>query len=203
MILKFYYLFYYFAETKKRMIKLIKEYQRISVAGIVIGIGLGGLIDSFLFHMILQWHHLLSNIIPPNSIENLNQLMIGDGLFDAFCFIVILIGVLLLQKDYFYYQNLIHYYANNSNVNFNISHLMLQKKFKVVPSTVAFCGQLIFGWGVFNTIEGIVDHHILELHYVRDVPEFAIYNWSFLIVFGFGLLFVGFYLMKKNKSNLL
>ena len=27
---------------------------------------------------------------------------------------------------------------------------------------------LVVGWGVFNLVEGIVDHHILQIHHVRD-----------------------------------
>jgi len=29
-------------------------------------------------------------------------------------------------------------------------------------------GLLLVGWGGFNLVEGIVDHHILGIHHVRD-----------------------------------
>ena len=149
--------------------------RRLSRAGIVVGVGLGGLVDSFLLHMILQWHHMLSNVIPPDSMENLHRLMTYDGLFDAFCFFVILAGVFLLRNA-----------ATND---------------LVVPSFVAFAGQLIFGWGLFNTVEGLVDHHLLQLHYVRQVPEYAVYNWTFLVVAGLGFLAAGWLLMRRNRNR--
>lgn len=149
--------------------------RKYSRAGIVIGVGLGGLIDSFLLHLILQWHHLLSNLIPADSLENMHKLMMTDGMFDAVCFLIILTGVLLLRN------------AAANNV--------------VVPSFLAFVGQLIFGWGLFNTVEGIINHHILQLHYVRQVPEYPIYNWTFLIVAGVGFSILGWFLMSKNKNR--
>ena len=29
-------------------------------------------------------------------------------------------------------------------------------------------GLLLMGWGAFNLVEGIVDHHVLTIHHVRD-----------------------------------
>ena len=153
----------------------MSPHRRLSRAGIVLGVGLGGLVDSFLLHMILQWHHMLSNRIPPDSMENLHRLMMYDGLFDAFCFLIILVGALLLRHD-----------ATNE---------------RVVPSFVAFAGQMIFGWGLFNTVEGVIDHHLLQIHYVRQVPEYAVYNWTFLIVAGLGLLALGWLLMRRNRNR--
>jgi uncharacterized membrane protein len=31
-----------------------------------------------------------------------------------------------------------------------------------------FAGLLLMGWGVFNVVEGLVDHHLLSIHHVRD-----------------------------------
>ena len=32
------------------------------IAGIFLGLGLGGFVDGILLHQILQWHHMLSNV---------------------------------------------------------------------------------------------------------------------------------------------
>ena len=32
----------------------------------------------------------------------------------------------------------------------------------------AFLGWLLVGWGLFNLVEGVVDHHILTIHHVRE-----------------------------------
>ena len=31
-------------------------------------------------------------------------------------------------------------------------------------------GQMLLAWGVFNLVEGVIDHHLLQLHHVRDLP---------------------------------
>lgn len=40
---------------------------RVAVAGVLIGIGLGGLIEGIVFQQILQWHNFVSNRIPPTT----------------------------------------------------------------------------------------------------------------------------------------
>ena len=69
--------------------------RKITRAGIVLGVGFAGFFDSFMLHMILQWHHMLSNVIPPDSMENMHRLMMTDGMFDAVTFLIILTGVFL------------------------------------------------------------------------------------------------------------
>jgi uncharacterized membrane protein len=41
---------------------------------------------------------------------------------------------------------------------------------------------LLFGAGVFNVVEGIVDHHILQIHHVRFGPTQTVMDVGFLIV---------------------
>ena len=36
-----------------------------------------------------------------------------------------------------------------------------------LPRTRTLLGYLLVGWGVFNLAEGLVAHHVLELHYVH------------------------------------
>jgi uncharacterized membrane protein len=40
-------------------------------AGLLLGVGLGGLFDGVVLHQILQWHHMLSSWYPANTLENL------------------------------------------------------------------------------------------------------------------------------------
>ena len=52
-------------------------------------------------------------------------------------------------------------------------------------------GLLLAGWGAFNLVEGIVDHHILTIHHVRDdVAEPLWWDLGFL-VFGAALVVAG------------
>jgi uncharacterized membrane protein len=62
----------------------------------------------------------------------------------------------------------------------------------VLPTYREFTGQLLVGWGAFNLVEGIIDHHVLGLHHVRDLPlHVPAYDWLFLIVGGLGFMIVG------------
>jgi uncharacterized membrane protein len=59
-----------------------------------------------------------------------------------------------------------------------------------LPSLRAVCGYLLVGWGAFNMVEGIVNHHLLELHHVRDLPTHMVfYDWAFLVISGALILF--------------
>jgi uncharacterized membrane protein len=55
------------------------------------------------------------------------------------------------------------------------------------------------GWGLFNVVEGIIDHQLLKLHNVKEIsdnPE--AWNLGFL---GFSLvLLAGGYLLTKMRS---
>ena len=147
----------------------------MSRGGIVVGFGFGGLFDSFMFHMILQWHHMFSNVIPPDSMENIHRLMVFDGYFDAFNFAVLLLGTLLLWRAGYYRV--------------------------AMPSFGPFLGQLLFGAGLFNLVEGIIDHHLLQIHYVRQVPEYAYYNWGFLAAGAVLPLVVGWMMMNRSGRS--
>jgi uncharacterized membrane protein len=53
-------------------------------------------------------------------------------------------------------------------------------------------GQLILGWGVFNLVEAIIDHHLLNIHHVRDLPvHVPLYDWAFLAVGGVLFIVIG------------
>lgn len=39
---------------------------------------------------------------------------------------------------------------------------------RLAPSWSFHVGLVLAGWGIFNLVEGVVDHHILGIHHVRD-----------------------------------
>ena len=130
-------------------------------AGLFLGVGLGGFVDGILFHQILQLHGMLTGRLPKTSIANVEINMFWDGLFHAFTWIVTLVGVVLLFRA------------------------------AAVPgirwSGRTFAGALFLGWGLFNLVEGIVDHHLLQLHHVVEQRGQSIYDGLFLLA---GLVFV-------------
>ena len=151
--------------------------KRATTAGILLGIGLGGFVDGIALHQIFQWHNMLSNWLPPTTMEAMHHNMVWDGLFHACVWFVTLLGVFLLWRAA--YQQ------------------------ETMPALGAFLGQLLFGWGLFNLVEGIIDHQILEVHYVRQVPNYTVYNLTFLAVGGVGLLLVGWRLMQTRRRDVI
>jgi uncharacterized membrane protein len=54
----------------------------------------------------------------------------------------------------------------------------------------ALTGWMIAGWGVFNLVEGIIDHQILGVHHVRHGDDQLLWDLGFL-AFGAVLVAVG------------
>jgi uncharacterized membrane protein len=146
---------------------------QVSRAGLLIGVGMGGFVDGIVLHQIAQWHSMLSNLVPPHTMDTMRLNMMWDGLFHALTWLVTLVGILQLRTAA----------ATRS----------------AMPSLQAFAGQLILGWGVFNLVEGLIDHQILGLHYVREVPNATVYNLTFLGVGGALFILLGWLLMRAGS----
>jgi uncharacterized membrane protein len=153
--------------------------RKSTASAILIGIGLAGLIDIIIFHAILQWHHTSSHIIIPNTIESLQMNLLHDGLFLSFSLIITIAGVVLL------------WHASNS---INKNSLLSNKR--------SFIGLALIGFGGFNTIEGIINHLVLEMHHVIDVANPLAFDLTFLVVGGLAFLAAGGLLLRSGKAQL-
>jgi|SRR5688572_25492937 len=147
-----------------------------TAAGVVFGIGLGGAMDVFLFRMILRWHHMVSNIIPPNTAAAVRANLLWDGFFHAFTWIVTLIGILML---------------------WNAAKYQVERV-RRLPSTKTFVGSLTLGCGLFNLTEGVIIHHLLALHNVREVSNPLPWNIGFLLIGGGLMIMIGLALMRRG-----
>jgi uncharacterized membrane protein len=49
-------------------------------------------------------------------------------------------------------------------------------------------------------IEGIIDHQLLGVHYVRQVPNYTVYNLTFLAIGGAGFIVIGWLMMRAGRS---
>lgn len=123
-------------------------------AGIFLGIGLGGFFDGILFHQILQTHAMLSAKFPKTTIENIEINMFWDGLFHSVTYIMTLVGVILLWRA--------------------------GRRTDVPWSGKTVVGAAFFGWGLFNFVEGIIDHHIFHLHHVVEAKGVSAFDYAFL-----------------------
>ena len=152
------------------------RYKRARNAALLLGIGLGGFLDGIVLHQLAHWHQMLSAAVPPESMEAMKRNMVADGWFHLATWLATLAGVFMLWRA-----------ARGAGE---------------LPSTRGFLGQAILGWGAFNLIEGIVNHHLLGLHHVRDLPAHApLYDWLFLLVGGLGFIGLGLALRARSASE--
>ncbi|MBU3864176.1 DUF2243 domain-containing protein [Streptomyces sp. 4503] len=154
----------------------------IRLPGIVLGVGLGGFLDGILLHQLLQWHHMLSSTnhdrigvryYNPHTVSGLEMNTVWDGIFHAVCWIAVLLGLALL-------------YAR-------VTH----DRRRVWGSRVLW-GWILVGWGLFNLVEGVLDHQILGIHHVRTGPEQPWWDAGFLILGA--LLVAGGHLLQRGGA---
>jgi uncharacterized membrane protein len=123
---------------------------RLFRAGLVLGIGFGGFTDGIVFHQILGWHHVVCTTehCQPTSIEHLQRQNTQDGWFHLVVWAISLIGTVML------FRAALHVRAWSGRI---------------------LAGAMLAGWGLFNLVEGVIDHHLLGIHHVRpgDPNELA------------------------------
>ena len=73
----------------------VPQKQFPTLAGIFLGIGLGGFFDGIVFHQILQWHHLVSTVYAPDSLPNIQFNTLMDGLFHAATYAFVIVGLVI------------------------------------------------------------------------------------------------------------
>jgi uncharacterized membrane protein len=64
----------------------------------------------------------------------------------------------------------------------------------------ALVGPMLAGWGAFNLVEGVVDHHLLDVHHVRSGAGQLWWDLGFL-VFGTLLVAVGTLLYRRSARG--
>jgi uncharacterized membrane protein len=127
----------------------------------LLGVGLGGFVDGILLHQVLQWHHLLTDYgthasFPPGTLRSLEDNTFWDGLFHVGTWLAVCAGLVLLWQA-------------------------LSAGYRTTWRNLA--ALLLVGWGTFNLVEGVVDHHLLTLHHVRDdVPDPLWWDVGFLVL---------------------
>jgi len=144
-------------------------------AGILLGAGLGGFVDGIVLHQILQWHNMLSGQLPPDTLVRTKVNMYWDGLFHAAVWVLTVVGLAML-------------WAASGRPD-------------VPHSGRTLLGGLLLGWGLFNVIEGVIDHELLGLHHVYEyTPNHLPADLGFL-AFGLGLLLAGAALVRAGRRH--
>ena len=108
------------------------------------GLGLGGFIDGIVLHQILQWHHMLTDTgeHPASTVAGLEANTLADGFFHLGTWLFVAGAMVLTVRAW--------------------------QRGELAPPWRAHAGLLLAGWGIFNLVEGLVNHLVLGIHHVRD-----------------------------------
>ncbi|WDZ82323.1 DUF2243 domain-containing protein [Micromonospora cathayae] len=158
------------------------DHADIRLPALLLGIGLGGFADGIVLHQVLQWHHMLSatgsdNVgirgYPVDTVAGLRMNTLWDGLFHVVTWVSVLTGLALLS----------------ARVTTGRGRLWRSR---------ALWGWALVGWGSFNLVEGIVDHHLLGIHHVRPGAHQLWWDLGFLAL-GVVLIAAGWLLQRDTR----
>lgn len=146
-------------------------------AGVLMGAGLGGFLDGIVLHQILQWHNMLSSRIPPNDLVAAKINMAWDGYFHAGVWVLTAMGLAFLWRA--------------------------GARRDVPWSGKTFLGSLVLGWGLFNLLEGFINHQLLGIHHVYEYADDKLpWDLAFLTVGGILFSLAGWLLIKWGGSDI-
>ncbi len=116
-----------------------------------------------MLHQILQWHHMVSAETPPTTLAGLEVNTVADGFFHLATWVLVVAA--------------------------SITSITAWRQGRLAPNFSFHLGLVLAGWGLFNLVEGLVDHQILGIHHVRDDLG-APLSWD-LGFLAFGVLLIG------------
>jgi len=149
-----------------------------TAAGIFLGLGFGGFFDGIILHQVLQWHHMLTSAgYPVNNLGNLEFNVMWDGLFHISTYIFTLTGMTLLWRE-----------ALRPHAPWSGKMLV---------------GTMLMGFGIFNLVEGIIDHHLLGIHHVNEMvpPDQWIFWDAGFLLWGAIMLLGGWRLLRTGQRE--
>jgi uncharacterized membrane protein len=156
----------------------------ITLPGILLGVGLGGFVDGILLHQLLQWHHMLTSTdhdrigiryYDPHTVSGLRMNTVWDGVFHAVCWVAVLAGLAVLYSR-------------------------VTRDRRRVWASWTLWGWILVGWGLFNLVEGLLDHQILGIHHVHGGPHQAWWDTGFLLL-GALLVVVGWSIQRGGRRH--
>lgn len=112
--------------------------------GLLYGLGFGGFVDGIVLHQVLQWHHMVSDVdaYPTTTVAGLEANTLADGLFHTATWLLLLAASLLAIRAW--------------------------QQGRLAPTWRFHLGLVVAGWGIFNLLDGVVNHQVLGLHHLRD-----------------------------------
>jgi uncharacterized membrane protein len=147
--------------------------------GILYGLGLGGFVDGIVLHQILQWHHMVSDVgrYPVTTVAGLEVNVLADGLFHVGTWMLVVAASLMTVAAW--------------------------RRGRLAPNWSFHLGLVLAGWGVFNLVEGMVNHLVLGVHHVRDdLGGPWLWDVGFLVL-GALQVVVGWWWSRRGRRQLM
>lgn len=155
-------------------------------AGVFLGLGLGGFFDGIIFQQTLQWHSALTSssypttgaAYPITSMESLGINTLWDSTFHMSTYVFVIVGLVLLWQT--------------------------SLRARLYWSGRLLAGALLMGFGIFNLVEGLLNHHLLGLHHFNEtVPHSQWIFWDMAyLLWGAAMLVGGWFLYKSDARKL-
>ena len=147
-----------------------------TASGALFGLGLGGFFDGIVLHQLLHWHHMLSSWYPPTTVENLRLNTLWDGIFHSATYLFVVLALHLLWRA-------VH-------------------RHHIYWSGKLMCGAVLLGWGIFNVVEGVVDHQLLGIHHVNEtVAASQRMAWDIgFLAWGAVMLVAGWLMLRSGRA---
>jgi uncharacterized membrane protein len=152
---------------------LVSKQKPLIAAGILLGLGQAGFFDGIFFHQLLQWHHMFTNIESGNTVAGLELNTVGDGIFHLVDWLLTIAGIIVLWNAV--------------------------KRDDVILSNSSLIGSFCIGAGLFNVVEGILSHHVFQIHHVKPGIHQLAWDLSFIAA-GVGSIIVGWIILSRSKS---
>ena len=153
--------------------KIASNNKSLIAAGMLLGLGQAGFFDGIVFHQLLQWHHMFTNVESGSTVAGLELNTFGDGIFHIVDWLLTIVGIIVLWNAV--------------------------KKDNVILSNSVLIGAFCIGAGLFNVVEGILSHHVFQIHHVK--PGIHQLGWDLGFI-GAGILSIAIGWIILNRFKL-
>jgi uncharacterized membrane protein len=116
-------------------------------------------------------------LVPIDSIENLELNTLWDGIFHGATYLFVVAGLWMLWRS--------------------------ARRRHLYWSTKLLIGTVLAGFGLFNTVEGIINHHLLGLHHVNQTVarETWVYWDVGFTLLGLAMLAAGWWITRRGERE--
>jgi uncharacterized membrane protein len=113
---------------------------------------------------------------PADTLRNLQINTLWDGIFHTSTYVFVVVGLISLWK------------------RAHLRHIRWSSKLLI--------GSLLLGFGIFNVVEGIIDHHLLGIHHVNEtVPRQQWVYWDVgFLISGAAMILAGWAFLRTGRD---